>query len=326
MAKIVLGLATPHSPQLSIPASQWPLLQEKDETDPRLDYAALLRRAPAHIKQEITPEKMQERDEASQKAVAALAAVLKQAAPDVILAVGDDQHEQFLEDNMPMFCVYRGKSLPMGARNGRRRGDPGLHSMASAWQAAERHQLSELRREYDAEPELAEHLIRRLVDEGFDVSCTKELKADVGLGHAFTFIFRRLIPEGIPMVPFMINDFYPPNTPTSRRCYALGQALRRAVESWEADKRVAIVASGGLSHVIIDEELDRATLDAALEKDPDRLCALPEERMTLGTSENRNWIALAGAMEPMEMLLAQYIPCYRSPAGTGCAMGFAYWM
>ena len=51
MAKIVLGLASSHTPQLSIPASSWPLLREKDESDPRLDYADLLSKAPPDIDQ-----------------------------------------------------------------------------------------------------------------------------------------------------------------------------------------------------------------------------------------------------------------------------------
>lgn len=327
MAKIVLGLASSHSPQLNIPASQWPLLQEKDETDPRLDYVSLLRRAPSDIARELTPERMQERDESCQKALDGLSAVLRQASPDVLLVIGDDQHEQFLDELMPMFCVYRGASLPMGKSRGKGALDPSLNSMAKGWRAAERRDRPTLRDEYPADPPLADHIIERLVEHGFDVSCSSKLKTDVGLGHAFSFVYRRLLPEtDVPMVPFMINTFYPPNAPTARRSYALGQALRRAVESWQSEKRVAIIASGGLSHTIIDEELDRITLDAMLEKDVDRLCSLPADRMTLGTSENRNWIAMSGAMEPMEMLLAQYVPCYRSPAGTGCAMGFAYWM
>ena len=55
------------------------------------------------------------------------------------------------------------------------------------------------------------------------------------------------------------------------------------------------------------------------------LSALPQRRMNSGTSEVRNWIATAGAVEHLDMTLIDYVPCYRSPAGTGCAMGFAEW-
>jgi hypothetical protein len=327
MAKIVLGLASSHTPQLSVPASQWSSFLEKDQTDPRIDYQALLKRARPGIQAELTPERMQERADACEKALTELRSALRLASPDVIVALGDDQHEQFLDDNMPMFCVYYGQSLPLGNARGRRRGDSALTGMSKAYQAAEQHALPAERTEYAAYPELALHLIHELMDESFDLTVSNRLKTDVGLGHAFTFLYRRLLPEDPkPMVPIMINTFYPPNAPPSRRCYALGQSLRRAIETWDSELRVAIVASGGLSHVIVDEDLDRRTLDAMVEKDAETLCALPEERMTLGTSEIRNWIAIAGAMEPWDMLMAQYVPCYRTPAGTGCGMGFAYWM
>jgi hypothetical protein len=85
------------------------------------------------------------------------------------------------------------------------------------------------------------------------------------------------------------------------------------------------MASGGLSHTIIEEDLDQQVINALIEKDVDTLCALPRERLIRGTSEIRNWVSLAGAMEPVDMTLVDYVPCYRSPASTGCAMAFATW-
>jgi len=60
-------------------------------------------------------------------------------------------------------------------------------------------------------------------------------------------------------------------------------------------------------------------------KDKAKLFSLPVEKLVFGTSEIRNWIVAAGAFEPMDMKLIDYVPCYRSEAGTGCAMGFAEW-
>jgi hypothetical protein len=85
------------------------------------------------------------------------------------------------------------------------------------------------------------------------------------------------------------------------------------------------MASGGLSHVVIDEELDQITIDALLRKDRERLSTLPREKLHGGTSEILNWVALAGAVEPMTMKLLDYVLTYRSPAGTGCGMAFAHW-
>lgn len=61
----------------------------------------------------------------------------------------------------------------------------------------------------------------------------------------------------IPLVPIHINTYYPPNQPTVKRCYALGKTLRETIESWESDVRVAIVSSGGLSHMVINAGEDR---------------------------------------------------------------------
>jgi 3-O-methylgallate 3,4-dioxygenase len=123
----------------------------------------------------------------------------------------------------------------------------------------------------------------------------------------------------------LVNTFYPPNQPTPRRCYRLGQALAAAVGSFPGEMRVGIMASGGLSHFVIDEALDRAVTAALEAKDAAALQALPRERLEAGSSEIRNWICLAGAVEPLALDWAEYVPCYRTRAGTGTAMGFASW-
>ncbi len=87
------------------------------------------------------------------------------------------------------------------------------------------------------------------------------------------------------------------------------------------------MASGGLSHQILDEELDHQVIDALKEKDVRQLCSLPRDRLNRapGTPEILNWVTLAGAMEASPMTLVDYVPCYRSPAGTGHGVTFAYW-
>jgi len=317
MAKVVLGLGTSHSPQLSISADKWSLLREKDEHDPRLDYPALVRRAKPDMDRELAQEKMEQRDKACQRAIGLLGDVLRKTHPDVIVVFGDDQHEQFHDDNMPMFAVYHGKSLPVVQHAGRN---------PAAWKAAEEAGWAETGKEYRTGSDLAEHLIRSLTDAEFDIARCNRLREDVGVGHAFSFLYRRIWPGGtLPMAPVMVNTYYPPNQPTPKRCYSFGQAVRRAIESWDADRRVAVMASGGLSHVVIDEELDRITIEALTKKDQESLFKLPREKLRGGTSEILNWVALAGVVERMEMKLVDYVPTYRSPGGTGCGMGFAYW-
>ena len=317
MAQVVIGIGTSHSPQLSIRAKDWDALLKKDQTDPRLDYPGLLKRAKPGIEAEITPEKFRERDEACLKAVKDLGDALQKADVDVVVVFGDDQQEQFHDDNMPMFAIYHGKSLPVVKDSGLR---------PSGWKDAERKGWAETQPEYDTASDLAEHLIRALTDAEFDITRCNKLRAEIGVGHAFSFLYRRILPGGkIPMVPIMVNTYYPPNQPTPKRCYAFGQAVRRAIEAWNGDKRVALLASGGLSHIVVDEEIDQMVIDGLKNKKPEVLFRLPRERLWGGTSEILNWVALAGAMEDRELKYFQYVTTYRSPAATGCGMGFAYW-
>ncbi len=295
MAEIVIGIGTSHSPQLSIRAKDWEHLLKKDQTDPRLNYPDLVKRAKPELAAELTPEKFRERDEACLKAVKDLGAALQKANADVVVVFGDDQQEQFHDENMPMFAIYHGKSLPVVKDNKHR---------PSGWKDAERQGWAE-----------------------FDITRCNKLREEIGVGHAFSFLYRRILPGGkLPMVPVMVNTYYPPNQPTPKRCYAFGQAVRKAVESWNSDKRVALIASGGLSHVVIDEEIDAMVIDGLKNKKPEVLFQLPRQRLRGGTSEILNWVALAGAMEDRELKYFEYVTTYRSPAATGCGMGFAYWI
>jgi aromatic ring-opening dioxygenase catalytic subunit (LigB family) len=118
-----------------------------------------------------------------------------------------------------------------------------------------------------------------------------------------------------------------PNEPSPKRAYQLGQALREVIEAWDSDKRVAILASGGLSHQVCDEEFDRVVVEALTKSDIDTLFSLPRDRLNFspGTPEILNWIAAAGAMKEAPMTLIDYVPCYRSPASTGHGVTFGYW-
>jgi hypothetical protein len=126
-------------------------------------------------------------------------------------------------------------------------------------------------------------------------------------------------------MPIMQNTYDPPNQPRPRRAYAFGIALRNAIETWKSNARVAVLGSGGFSHFVLDEDLDHKALKALQEKDVDTIASLPLERLQSGTSEIWNWITTAGAVQHLEMDIFDYVPCYRSPAGTGCAMAFAQW-
>jgi hypothetical protein len=149
-----------------------------------------------------------------------------------------------------------------------------------------------------------------------------------GLPHAFAFVVKRLFDNAPrPILPFFQNTCYPPNQPTPRRCFAVGQAIAAAVAAWDEPARVAVIASGGLSHFVVDEELDRTLLDALERRDAAALCSLPRHRLYSAASESLNWVALGGAMQRtnLKMELLAYVPVYRTPAATGGGWAFARW-
>ena len=101
--------------------------------------------------------------------------------------------------------------------------------------------------------------------------------------------------------------------------------MREIVEGWDSDKNVAFACSGGLSHFVVDEELDRLALKGMETADAGILTTLPRHRLQSATTETLNWVATAGAMGGTKMETIAYEPGYRTPAGTGTGLGFAYW-
>jgi len=326
MARIVLGLGSSHTPQLSTPPEMWPRHGENDKNNPwlfdragrRVSYDELLAAAPPTVAAEIEPGKQRQRYEGTQRALAHLQQMLADAAPDVIVVFGDDQAEIFPHDFRPAILVHWGETV---------RNMPDLFTRApyAAGRAAG-WAYGQERATIPVQPRLGKHVVDTLLDAGFDIATSRQLDNDMGLGHAFGFVIGRIMNGStIPMVPVIINTLYPPNQPSLGRCYELGRAVRRAIESWPADARVAVVGSGGLSHFVIDEDIDQRFIAALRSKKADDFAAIPKERLESGTGELRSWTAAAGALEGLELESIDYYPCYRSPAGTGVAMGFAVW-
>jgi hypothetical protein len=332
MAKIVLGIGSSHAPQLALPPTEWWRRTEHDKKNPALWYRGktykfpelVEERASGHFEKELSPETAQNRWNTCQQSIATLADTVERVHPDVAIVLGDDQEECFLDDNMPSLSVFWGEAV-----------DTVPHTVGGEYGVA-KPEFSRYPSERTSNPThsgLGRHIIDTLIQDHFDPAHSKHLPAgklgDHGIGHAFSYTYRRLMKdEVIPNVPILLNTYYPPNQVPVKRCYQMGRALRQAIESWDSDKRVAIIASGGLSHFVIEEDLDEKIIDALKKKDGDALTSFPVEYFNSGTSEIRNWIVVAGALEQseLEMNLVDYRPCYRTEAGTGCAMAFAEWV
>jgi len=85
------------------------------------------------------------------------------------------------------------------------------------------------------------------------------------------------------------------------------------------------MASGGLSHYRVDEELDRSVIAALQRKDHAFLAALEPRFLQSGTSEIRNWICVAAAAHKLAFAWHAYVPAYRSSGLTGVGLCFAQW-
>lgn len=328
MADIVLGIGTSHSPLLNSPAEDYPKHAQIDASGRKLldrqgrqvTYGDLLAQADPSIKDQIEHKVLEERSARCTANIERVAKTIEDAKLDALIIVGDDQHEQFLDDNIPAILIYSGETI----ENNPLRMD---EDAPQFWRhARSQYHEAEGPRDYPVAAKLSLHLVNELMERGFDISHAKKLGREHGEGHAFGFVHRRLMPNKVvPIVPLALNTYFPPNQPRPRRCYQLGQALAAAVRTMPTDQRVGILASGGLSHFTVDETLDRLVLDACKHKDSEALSTIPTEKLNSGSSEIRNWITAAGACERLDTVWQEYIPCYRSAAGTGCGMGFAVW-
>jgi hypothetical protein len=329
MAEIVIGLASSHSPQLSSGVEWWEDHAERDRKNPALlgkdgefyTYGQVLAGADPSVLSELTPEVWQAKHDRAQAAVEELARRLTKARVDVLLVVGDDQREIFRDEGIPVFGFFLGDELVDVAPDAGRR-----KKIAGGIQAAYWARHGEQPTAHPTSAPLTRHIVEALVDADFDVLTFTRQGRDTTLGHAFTFPRYRLrLPPTTPIIPVFLNTYIPPNVPSAERCYRLGQAIARAVRSWPEDIRVGVVASGGLSHFVIDEALDRRVLDALVSGEPEPLTTLPRKLMRSGTSEILNWVAAAGALEELHASVVDYVPGYRSPAGTGTGMAFVHW-
>lgn len=328
MARLVAAFGTSHSPALNSPAEDTAGHARRDEMyqghldreGNKVSYDDLLRQAAKGI--DLSIETQREKIAACERHIERLSQAIAAAKLDALVVVGDDQREQYLEDNQPAFLVYCGETIENGPLQ--------LPDTAPEYWKRARSQYHEPygMRAYPVAAELAFHITLDLCGAGFDVAYAKSLsRPPRGEGHAFGFVHRRLLGgrTELPIVPFVVNTYYPPNQPRPARCFAIGRALRRSIETFAEEKRVGVIASGGLSHFTVDEELDRAVLACCRDADEAGFGSIPVKKLNSGSSEIRNWIVAAGAAEGLRTQWQEYVPLYRSAAATGCGMAFAAW-
>lgn len=336
MAEIVLGAWTTHGPTLSTTPEQWLLRLPADKAREDHPFRGKLYDFPGLVElrknedlgAKATLEERTQRSQSCRAAIDRMADIFEAARVDVAVIFGNDQHEVFLDSLIPALTVFNGDTIwnEPSSEEQAAKSPPGIH--ASEWG----HKPSAYT-EYPGHPELANRIIAQAVADGFDVARSSKLPEHPGnwhsgIGHAFGFVYRQIMRDRpVANVPLFANTFFPPNQPPAKRCFAFGQAVSRAIRSWDSDARVAVFGSGGMSHFVIDEAFDSVVIKAIEERDAETLCSIGEEYFQSGTSELKNWIAAAGCLFETDLAgdLVDYVPCYRSEAGTGTANGWIAW-
>ena len=337
MATLVCALACSHGPMLATPPDMWHLRAGADRKNPKhwfrgeaLPYETLLARRSADVAAfiaAITDTQKAARYSACQRALDELAERFAQARADLVILLGNDQREVFQDDLTPMLTVYAGERIENIPLN-----EAQIARLPPGVAIAEAGHCPPGGATYPGAPEIADALVATLADAQFDVARSVRLPGgddrQHGIPHAFGFLYRRILRDAPPpSVPVFLNVGVAPNQIRASRSLAFGHALRRAIERLPEGLRVAVLASGGMTHFVIDEALDRRVLDAMAARDEATLAAVPEDHFNGNTAEIKSWYPLAALMRDLDwtMDLIDYVPCYRTEAGTGNAMAFASW-
>ncbi len=328
MAQIVFGMAVPHSGMLGQKAEDWLTNGDRDRANPELwfqgktwTYPELEAHRGAAFEKYLTIEERTARADRNAAALQKMRDAYQAANVDVAIILGKDQKEIW-PDISPSIAIYSGEDVHNG---------PPQRSVY----APDRHVV------HKAHPKLATYLLETFQNAQFDLADLQawpenvwmerqmKQKADYPVvPHAYSFVYHQIMGDTPPPhVPILMNLFYPPTQPSMQRCIDFGRVLRDALLAWPEDVRVAVIASGGLSHFVNDEEFDRRVMKMLADYDYEGLAAIPNTYYQSGTSEIKIYSTVMMALQHTgaQMTLVDYIPCWRTAAGTGEGMGFMYW-
>ncbi len=329
MAKIVYGFGASHTPMLALEGKRWVERAADDRRNAALNtsdgryltYDELALENGSPYAGVATEARFLEIEAASQHALDRIADELEASAPDVMVIIGDDQQELYKAGDIPALSVFFGERIAMRPF--------AITEKTPAWiSAVSPGYAMDGLHEFPAHPPLALDIIKGLMERDVDAAvCSKvDNPAEAGFGHAYGFIIERLFRKRpIPVVPILLNTYYPPNQMTARRCHDIGRAMRAAIEASPLDLKVAVAASGGLSHFIVDDTLDKKVMNALQANDAASLRAVPQSALNSGSSEIRNWIMAGAMIEGLPFNWSEYFPVRRTPAGTGTGVGFMSW-
>src|SRR2546423_2461400 len=208
---------------------------------------------------------------------------LAEKKPDVLFFCFNDHATSFFFDHYPTFALGVSEEYRIADEGLGQRPIPRLKGHAR----------------------MARHIAQSLVAEEFDLSIFQDIALDHGLHSPLTMMWPTKPDWPGAVIPLVVNVLQHP-LPSPRRCYKLGKAIRKAIQSYPEDLKVAMVGTGGLSHQMIGEragynteQWDREFLEL-IERDPERLASMTiEDFMRLGGNEGAEviiWLIMRGAL------------------------------
>lgn len=229
---------------------------------------------------------------------------LKELKPDIAIIVYNDHGADFFFDKYPTFAVGCSDEYPVMDEG------MGVRPLPNV----------------PGDRRFSQHLIESLVYNEFDLTMCQEMGVEHGFLVPMHLCFDHDPEWSIATVPIEVNVLLHP-LPTARRCYNLGKAIRKAVESDGRDLRVAILGTGGMSHQLqgkkfgkMSEQFDRDFLER-IERDPESLCRMThQELMEQSGAEGIElimWLVMRGAMSDSAKCVHRN---YYNPMTTGMGL------
>ncbi|OYD55182.1 protocatechuate 3,4-dioxygenase [Thauera propionica] len=212
---------------------------------------------------------------------------MKENTPDVIFLVYNDHATAFSLDMIPTFAIgTAAEFIPADEGYGPRPVPKVI-----------------------GHPELASHIAQSVIQDDFDLTIVNKMEVDHGLTVPLSLMFGE--PDAWPckVIPFAVNVVQYP-VPSGRRCFQLGQAIRKAVACFDDDIKVQIWGTGGMSHQLqgaraglLNREWDNAFLDRLI-ADPAGLSEVPHiDYVREAGSEGIElvmWLIARGAMSDIQ--------------------------
>ncbi len=210
---------------------------------------------------------------------------MEKAKPDVVILIYNDHASAFSVEMIPTFALGCAAEFPPADEGWGPRPVPVVKG----------------------HPQLASHIAQSVILDEFDLTIVNKMEVDHGLTVPMNLLFGSPKEWPCPVIPLAVNVVqFPP--PTGKRCFDLGRAIRKAVESYPEDLRVVVFGTGGMSHQIsgpraglINSKFDKAFLDGLASDNPRKLTKIKHvDFMREAGAEGIEmvmWLVMRGALE-----------------------------